>query len=499
MSKFPKDFLWGGATAANQYEGGWNLGGKGPSTSDAMTNAAHMVPRKVTWKNPTTGETGYAEMAFGVDMVFPEGAVVMPLEDSEFYYPSHQATDFYHHYKEDIGLMAEMGFRTFRLSSNWARIFPNGDDEMPNEEGLKFYEGVFEECKKYNIEPLVTLSHYETPLNLTNKYDGFKNRACIGFFEKYAKTVITRYAGLVKYYLTFNEINAMDMMPYMGGGLMSQDDQSKAQGAHNQFVASALTVKFAHEYNAEHGTDIKVGMMLAYQPVYTYSCSPEDQILAQEMSKGTLFFSDVQAGGYYPPYKLKEYERKGITLDIAEGELELLEKYSVDFVSFSCYGSSTVSTQPVEGAEANMFANAVKNPYLQTNAWGWATDPACLRLACNTLYARYRKPLWIVENGIGWADVLEEDKSVHDTYRIDYLRQNIASMRDAINIDGIPLMGYTMWGCIDLVSAGTGEMKKRYGFVYVDMDDLGHGTLARYKKDSFYYYKNVIATDGEEL
>ena len=311
--------------------------------------------------------------------------------------------------------------------------------------------------------------------------------------------MIERYAGKVKYYLTFNEINAMEMMPYMGGGLMDSSPAAKAQGAHNQFVASALTVKYAHEYNAKHGTDIMIGMMLAYGPIYTYSCSPEDQLFAMEMSRNTLFFSDVQAGGYYPDYKLKEYERNGITVDIKEGELELLRDYAVDFVSFSCYGSTTVSKQDVEAGEANLFAGAVKNPYLQTNAWGWATDPACLRLACSTLYERHRKPLWIVENGIGWADVLEEGNVVHDSYRIDYLQQNIKSMRDAINLDGVPLMGYTMWGCIDLVSAGTGELKKRYGFVYVDMDDLGNGSLERYKKDSFYWYKKCIASDGEDL
>ncbi|MCF0106719.1 MAG: family 1 glycosylhydrolase [Holdemanella sp.] len=499
MKEFPKDFLWGGATAANQYEVGWNLGGKGPSTSDAMTNAAHMVPRKVTWMIPETGETGYAEMAFTVDMVFPEGAKVMPLDTGEYYYPSHKATDFYGHYKEDIALMAEMGFKTFRMSINWARIYPNGDDLEPNEEGLQFYENVFKECKKYGIEPLVTLSHYETPLGLVNNYGGFKNRACIGFFERYAKTCIERFAGLVKYYLTFNEINAMDMMPYMGGGLMDQSEQAKAQGAHNQFVASSLAVKAAHEYNEKNGTDIMIGMMLAYQPMYTYTCSPEDQILVMESQQRTLFFSDVQAGGYYPEYKLKEYERKGIELEIADGELELLAKYPVDFVSFSCYGSSTLTKQNVDRGFGNMFADQVQNPYLSANAWGWATDPACLRLACQTLYTRYRKPLWIVENGIGWSDVLEADGTVHDDYRIDYLRQNIKSMNDAINIDGVPLMGYTMWGCIDLVSAGTGEMKKRYGFVYVDMDDLGNGTLKRYKKDSFYWYKKMIASQGTDL
>ncbi|MBR4471703.1 MAG: family 1 glycosylhydrolase [Erysipelotrichaceae bacterium] len=493
--KFPKDFLWGGATAANQYEGGWNEGGKGPNTSDAMTNGAHTEPRKVTWRNPETGETGYVDQVFGSPLNIPEGA--RPEVIDGYYYPSHKATDFYHHFKEDIALMGEMGFKTFRMSINWARIFPNGDDEAPNEEGLKFYDEVFDECKKYGIEPLVTLSHYETPLGLTYKYGGWLDRKLIGFFETYARTVFKRYLGKVKYYLTFNEINMMEWNPYMAGGMLDYSLQAKAQGAHNQFVASAKAVKIAHE---EFNGEIKVGQMLAYQPMYAYTCDPADQLQALLASHATLFYGDVQTGGYYPDYRLKFYEENGIKLNDTPEDYELLKNYSADFLSFSCYGSSTTTThKDVIGGDGNLSFMGVKNPYLSTNAWGWATDPQCLRIALNQLYDRYRKPLWIVENGIGWADIKEEDGSVHDDYRIDYLRSNIASMRDAINLDGVPLMGYTMWGCIDLVSAGTGEMKKRYGFVYVDMDDLGNGTLQRSRKDSFYYYKKVIASDGEDL
>lgn len=490
MSKFPKEFLWGGATAANQYEGGAFEGGKGPNTSDVMTSGSHETGRRITWKNPTTGESGSIPN-WGRD--FPEGSQPAILEGE--YYPSHIATDFYHHYKEDIDLMGEMGFKCFRLSMNWARIFPNGDDAQPNEEGLAFYDAVFDECHKYGIEPLVTLSHYETPLNLSIKYGGWKDRKCIRFFENYAKTVMTRYKGKVKYYLTFNEINAMGMAGFMAGGLTDNSPVALAQGAHNQFVASYLAVKAGHEISE----DIQVGMMLAYQPMYSYTCDPADQIKVLETSRSSLFFSDVQMLGVYPEYKLIEYREKGIVLEDEALDYDLLKKYPCDFLSFSCYGSSTITTHEVEGGEGNMFFGAVKNPYVQTNDWGWATDPACLRLACNTLYERYRKPVWVVENGIGWSDVKEADGSVHDTYRIDYLRQNLASLKDAIVKDGIPVMGYTMWGCIDLVSAGTGEMKKRYGFVYVDRDDQGNGTLARSKKDSFYYYQKVIASDGEDL
>lgn len=491
---FPKKFLWGGATAANQYEGGYLEGGKGLNTSDVLTAGAHTTPRKVTWKNPSTGETGAIEMSFGGDFPLPEGAVPDVVEG--YYYPSHTATDFYGHYKEDIALMAEMGFKTFRLSMNWGRVFPNGDDEKPNQAGLDFYDKVFDECKKYGIEPLVTLSHYETPLNLTIKYGGWKNRKLIDFFENYAKTVFEYYEGKVKYWLTFNEINCMDWNPFMAGGMTDFSAQAKAQGAYNQFVASSKAVRAAHQINSE----IKVGQMLAYQPMYAYTCDPADQVYVMEATQGTLFYSDVQTGGYYPEYRLKKYEREGIVLDDEPEDYELIANYPADFLSFSCYGSSTFTTHKdiLEKSKGNLFMG-IKNPYLKTNAWEWATDPQCLRLALNTLYSRYRKPLWIVENGIGWDDKVEADGSIHDSYRIDYLRQNIQSMDDAINLDGIPLMGYTMWGCIDLVSAGTGEMKKRYGFVYVDRDDRGNGSLKRSKKDSFYWYKKVIATQGKDL
>ncbi len=490
---FPKNFLWGGATAANQYEGAYDEDGKGLSTADVMTNGSHTQARKITWIKPETGETGYVELSFQKPMNFPEGAVPAVLDGC--YYPSHTGTDFYHHYEEDIKLMGEMGFKVFRLSINWSRIFPNGDDAEPNEKGLKFYEKVFKECRKYGIEPLVTLSHYETPLNLAIKYNGWTDRRVIDFYVNYAKTVMKRYKGLVKYYLTFNEINCIYMAPFLAAGIMTDDEQSKAQGAHNQFLASALTVKAAREIDPE----IKVGQMLAYQPVYALTADPADQLAALKQMDRTLFYSDVQTGGRYPDWIWKDYEAKGIKLADQAGDYELLAKYPVDFLSFSCYSSSTTTTHnDGESASGNLLGG-VKNPYLKTNDWGWAIDPDVLRIALNQLWDRYHKPLWIVENGIGVNDQIAADGKIHDKERISYLQQNIASMRDAVNLDGIDLMGYTMWGCIDLVSAGTGEMRKRYGFVYVDRDDRGQGSLKRLPKDSFYWYKKVIASDGADL
>lgn len=491
---FPEGFLWGGATAANQCEGAWDEGGKGPSVSDVVTAGSHTVPRRVTWRNPVTGETGSTPMGPGSPAELPEGVVPAVLEGE--YYPSHVATDFYHHYAEDIALMGEMGFKCFRLSINWSRIFPAGDEEEPNEEGLEFYDKVFDECAKYGIEPLVTLSHYETPLGLAITYGGWKDRRVIDFFVRYATTVMKRYRGKVKYYLTFNEINMIGRGGFVAGGVLDTSDQAKAQAAHNQFVASALTVKAAREIDPT----IRVGQMLGFCVTYSYTCDPADDLMVLKRNHDALWYADVQTGGYYPAYRLREMERRGIELEMGPHDLDLLAEYPADFLSFSCYGGTTLTrhTEGLEAARGNL-SRGVKNPYLPANAWGWAIDPYCLRLTLNMLYDRYRKPLWIVENGLGWEDVKEPDGTIHDDYRIDYLRKNIQSMKDAVELDGIDLMGYTMWGCVDLVSAGTGEMRKRYGFVYVDRDDEGKGTLERFRKDSFYWYKKVIATNGEDL
>ncbi len=488
--KFDNDFLWGGATAANQYEGAYDENGKGLAIADVITNGSHTVGRRITWKNPVTGDIG----TIGINgEPLPEGAQPAVLDG--YYYPSHQATDFYHHYKEDIALMAEMGFKCFRMSVNWTRIFPNGDDEVPNEAGLQFYDDVFDELHKHGIEPLVTILHFDCPVALINKYGGWTNRKMIDIFHRYAVTLLNRYKGKVKYWLTINEINHIDRIPVMAFGTLETSLQGRAQMAHNMFVASSMIVKSAHEIDQAN----KVGMMLAYKPTYPLTADPRNQILILENEQKILFYSDVMMRGKYPEYRLKMYEREGIVLDSKPEDYELIETYTCDFLSFSCYGGNTVTVDETKAVNVGgNFTQGVKNPYLETNAWGWSIDPYCLRLACNTLYQRYQKPLWIVENGIGWADELVDGK-VHDSYRIDYLQKNISSMRDAVVLDGVDLMGYTMWGCIDIVSAGTGEMRKRYGFVYVDKNDDGTGTLKRIRKDSFYWYKKVIASKGEDL
>lgn len=487
---FPKDFLWGGATAANQFEGAWDVDGKGVSTSDCCTRGSLTSVRHVTYQT----EDGQVEskIMFGLDA--PKGAKFGAFDGYD--YPSHEGIDFYHHYKEDIALFAEMGFKTFRMSINWTRIFPNGDDEQPNEKGLQFYEDVFKELKKYGIEPLVTLSHYETPIALTNKWNAWADRRTIDCFVRYAKTCFERYNGLVKYWLTFNEINCISFGGFMAAGVASRDPLMIANATRNQLLASALAVQEAHKVNP----DMMVGNMIGYGASYPYTCNPEDVLKQRKSQYNVDFYSDVQARGYYPNYKLKEYERANLDFELTKEDQEILANGTVDFITFSYYMSNCVSADPevLANQKGNMLMG-VKNPYLTESEWGWQIDPVGLRISLNDFYTKYRKPLMVVENGLGARDIVTEDGQIHDDYRIDYLRAHIEQMDKAINEDGVDLIGYTPWGCIDLVSASTGEMAKRYGFIYVDIQDDGTGDGKRMKKDSFYWYKKVIASNGVDL
>ena len=422
----------------------------------------------------------------------------LDFHEGEFY-PAKEGIDFYTHYKEDIQLFGEMGFKTYRMSLAWSRIFPNGDELEPNEEGLKFYEDVFKECHKYGIEPLVTITHFDCPIHLIKEYGGWKNRKLIEFYERLCRTIFTRYKGLVKYWLTFNEINMILHLPFMGAGLLIEDKETalkdKYQAIHHELVASALATKIAHEIDPDN----KVGCMLAAGNTYPYTCNPDDVWKSIQIDREGYFFIDVQARGYYPRYALKQMEREGTMPIMEDGDQELLKDNTVDFISFSYYSSRCTSADPDmnKQTEGNVFAT-LKNPYLKASEWGWQIDPLGLRITLNSIYDRYQKPLFIVENGLGAKDELI-DNTVEDDYRIDYLRQHIQAMSDAIEIDGVELWGYTTWGCIDLVSASTGEMSKRYGFIYVDRDDQGNGTNKRYKKKSFDWYKKVIASNGEDL
>ena len=480
---FPEGFLWGGATAANQVEGGWKEGGKGISVSDCARSHPDIDVTNYNAHNSTTSKE--IEIALAAD--------------DEVYYPKRHGSQFYYHYKEDIKLFADMGFKVYRMSIAWSRIFPNADDASPNEAGLKFYDDVFDELARYGIEPLVTISHYEPPINLTLNYSGWYSREAIGFFTRYVTAICKRYRNKVKYWLTFNEVDSMIRHPYTTGGLIEDRfpgmnfKEVIFQAMHHQFVASALATKICHEIIPGS----KVGCMLTKLTYYPYTCRPEDVQEAQRMMRSTYCYSDTQVYGEYPAYLLAEFENGGIHIKKETGDDEIMKAYPVDFVSFSYYMSSCAAKNP-DGLKttAGNSITAVKNPYLESSDWGWQIDPMGLRISMTELYDRYRKPLFIVENGLGAKDEFVPGQMIDDQYRIDYFKEHFKAMLDAIEIDGVECLGYTSWGCIDIVSESTKQMSKRYGFIYVDCDDYGNGTYKRVPKKSFYWYKDVIASNG---
>jgi len=476
MAKLPDGFLWGGAVAAHQLEGGFNEGGKGINVADVMTAGRHGVPREIT-----------------------DGIV-----DGK-YYPNHEAIDFYHRYKEDIALFKEMGFKCFRTSIAWARIFPNGDETEPNEAGLKFYDDLFDECLRQGIEPVVTLSHFELPYHLVTEYGGFRNRKLIDFFVRFAEVVFERYKNKVKYWMTFNEINNQanfheDFAPFTNSGVKYEKGENREQimyqAAHYELVASAEAVKIGKQINPE----FEIGCMIAMCPIYPATADPKDVLMAQKAMQKRYYFTDVHVYGEYPAFLTKYFDRKGFKLDITEADLAVLKEGTVDYIGFSYYMSFAAShAKTNEYYDYDETRDLVRNDYVKASDWGWQIDPEGLRYSLNWFTDMYRKPLFIVENGFGAIDELDDQGVVQDDYRIDYLRNHIEQMILAVDEDGVDLMGYTPWGCIDLVSASTGEMKKRYGFIYVDKDNEGNGTLERTPKKSFYWYKEVIASNGENL
>jgi 6-phospho-beta-glucosidase len=479
MKTLPKDFLWGGALAAHQFEGGWNQDGKGPSVIDVMTAGAHGVPREIT-------ET---------------------IEEDKFY-PNHEAIDFYNRYKEDVALFAEMGLKCLRTSIGWTRIFPKGDEAEPNEAGLQFYDDLFDELLNHNIQPVITLSHFEMPLHLAREYGGFRNREVVQHFVRFAEVVFRRYKDKVKYWMTFNEINnKMDtdnpLFLWTNSGVTVEEGENARevmyQAGHHELIASALAVRKGKEINP----DFQIGAMVSHVPVYPYSSNPADVMLAEELMRERYFFPDVHVRGYYPSYVLQEFKREGYNIVFEEGDDEILRNGIVDYLGFSYYMSTTVKSDKEIEQNTNItnggMAQSVENPYIKASDWGWSIDPVGLRYTLNRFYDRYQIPLFIVENGFGAVDHIEEDGSIHDPQRIDYLRSHIEELKKAVTYDGVDLLGYTPWGIIDIVSFTTGEMKKRYGMIHVDRDNEGNGSMERSKKDSFAWYKNVIASDGEEL
>lgn len=486
-----KDFMWGGAIAANQYEGAWLEDGKQPNVTDVLVGISSRDPG-IKWN----AEKKAYEMALDPNKV----------------YLSHEAVDGYHRYKEDLKLMAGMGFNTFRTSIAWGRIFPNGDEEEPNEAGLKFYEDMFRYMKELGMEPVITLSHYETPLHLVLKYGGWSDPKMIEFWKRYVKTVFTRYKGLVKYWLTFNEVNAMMRNPLVAGGVLtikdpkdpsdpigSTTDQDKWDAYHNLLVANAETVKLGHEIDP----DYRIGCMLTCSGVacYPYNCNPDNVLKALEMQRmGVFYFGDPFCLGIIPTYLNRVWKEQGVTVEFTDEERKLIHEYTVDFFSFSYYRSSTVDVDTEAGMDTGGLTGKA-NPFLKFSSpkpWSWPVDPKGLRYTLNVLYDRYHLPLLIVENGIGLDENLDENGKIHDDFRVRYIEEHVKNVNEAAE-DGVDVRGYLYWGPIDVVSAGTGEMRKRYGFVYVDRFNDGRGTLERKKKDSYDRYKEIIESNGEIL
>lgn len=471
-NKFPDNFLWGGAVAAHQVEGGWNCDGKGVSIVDVLTKGEHGVPRKIT-------EQVQAEET----------------------YPNHQAVDFYHRYRDDIAMFAEMGFKCFRTSIAWSRIYPNGDEETPNEAGLAFYDGLIDCLLEHDIEPVITLSHFEMPRHLVSEYGGWANRAVVDHFVRFCEAVLTRYRDKVTYWITFNEINNQlnwdyPLFGYCNSGVVFTEhdhpEQTLYQVLHHQFVASAKVVALGHVINSE----FSIGSMIHMMPLYPASCHPDDMLASQQAMRDKYLCSDVQIRGHYPHYIWPQWASKGIKVVMHDDDAQILKNGQADFLAISYYMTNIVDANPPEQDENALFSASRLNPHLPASDWGWQIDPKGLRYALSELYERYELPIFVVENGLGAVDIPDQTGAINDDYRIDYLSQHIEALEEAISLDGVDVMGYTPWGCIDCVSFTTGEYRKRYGFIYVDRHDDGSGDFSRSRKKSFDWYKQVIANNG---
>ena len=480
---FPKGFLWGGATSSPQLEGGFNCGGRGKSHMDFF----NFIP------------VDEREDSRGTDDLTLERFQEMRENEDRMNLPFRRGVDFYHHYREDIALFAEMGFKCFRMSVSWCRLFPTGLEEKPNPTGVQFYHDVFAECHKHGIEPLVTMTHYEIPVELVDRYNGWESPEVIDLFCRYTKVLIDEYKDEVKYWITFNEINMSMNSPTLGAGAFPERSERNRlslihQAMHHQFVASAKTVAYAHEVAPQ----CKIGSMIARLECYPYTCAPADVAATLLEDQLNLYSYDVMARGAYPKRVLRYFRDTDIEIDYVNSYEDILKTGTVDFLAFSYYMTYVVSADEDKRENPGDLVKNLANPYLAKSEWGWGIDPEGLRTTLNRLYDRCQMPLFVVENGLGAVDALEEDGTVHDPYRIDYLRAHVEALGEAID-DGVPVLGYTTWGCIDLQSCSFADMTKRYGFIYVDQDDYGNGSLKRYRKDSFYWYKKVIASNGEDL
>ena len=471
-----EDFLWGGSLSANQIEGSWNVDGKGPAIMDYVTAGSYQREREVT------------------DDI-----------ESNKVYPSHTGIDFYHRYKDDIKLLAELGLKALRISIDWSRIFPLGDEEKPNQKGLDYYHDVIDTILSYGIEPIVTLYHFEMPIHIVKKYNSWMDRKTIDLYLHFCEVVMKSFQGKVKYWVTFNETNHMDpqsensdLFTYMITGLkyskLPNPKQMIATMSYHIILASVKAVALAHEIDKNN----QVGCVFGLTAVYPRNCHPNNVMNAFLEMEKDYYQVDAMVQGKFPSYKIAEYEKLGIYLDITESDCEDFCKGTLDFIGINYYMSNVARYEGDDDQEETIFGN-VQNPYLQTSDWGWAIDGVGLRYILNYTYHRYGLPLMITENGLGAVDRKDEHHHIADDYRIQYLQTHIKEMKKAIVEDHVECIGYLTWAPIDLVSLTTGEMKKRYGFIYVDKQDDGSGDLSRYKKKSFEWFQAIIKDNAKQL
>jgi 6-phospho-beta-glucosidase len=481
ITGFPKSFLWGGAIAANQCEGAWQEGGKGISCADINRLQEELPLEKRYNKDLSTMD------------------IMAALQDTEGTYPKRFGIDFYHTYREDLKLLAGLGITAFRTSISWARIFPDGDNENPNEEGLAFYDDLINEIIKNGMRPLITVSHYEFPLNLSIKYTGWYDRRLIGFFTRFCETVFTRYKNIVQDWILINQLNLIKFESFNHLGLPSEKMknllQARYQAVHNEMVACGRAVKMGKEINPS----FNIGTMIYDDISYPASCKPEDVLATYKRNQMEFFFSDVAVRGKYPAYAFRYFDEHGITIEFGEHDEDDLTN-TVDFLAISYYYTmvSDAESVKIENPEIASHNNEYPNPHIKKSAWGWGIDPIGLRIKLNYFWDRYQIPIVIAENGLGAFDKVEADEKIHDPYRIEYLRSHIEQVREAI-VDGVNVIAYHPWGPIDIVSASSSEMEKRYGFIYVDLDSRGKGSGKRLLKDSYAWYRQVVSSNGECL
>lgn len=473
---FPKDFLWGGAIAANQAEGAWQEDGKGWSIADINLFRGDIPLAKRSNKEMTSEQARFH------------------MEDTEGRYPKRDGIDFYHTYEDDLRMLAETGMNAFRTSISWARVFPNGDDAEPNEAALQYYDRLIDSIIANGMTPLLTMSHYEMPLALTTKYKGWYSREVIDLFTRFGKVLLDRYADRVKYWIVVNQINLIthESFNHLGVAADLVDDlpSAKYQAVHNEMVSAAQITSYGHSLRK----DLQFGVMLCHTLTDPASSRPDDVFASMQQNQMEYFFADVALRGRYPGYAWRRFADLGVTVEFGEGDAETLAEGTADLMTFSYYYTRVIDAPTWASGDSDGFVNE----HLEMSDWGWAKNPLGLRKALNEYWDRYQVPIMITENGFGAKDVVESDGSIHDDYRIDYMRDHIDAMREAIR-DGVDVRGHFSWGPIDIVSCSSSEMSKRYGFIYVDLDDAGNGTGERVRKDSFGWYERVVASNGSVL